>query len=86
MLVKSSTLGLLAASVPNIVYSKNILSTISDDGLAGALPHDRYPAVQLEVAAEVRESLGKQMSKESESKAGKFFKLRKKVLDSTGAK
>jgi len=49
MLVKSSVFGLLVASVPNIVYSKNILS-VSEDNVT---PHDRYPAIQLEVASEV---------------------------------
>jgi hypothetical protein len=53
LLVKSSVLGLLAASVPNIVYSKNILSVLSDSGSSDALPHDRYPAIQLSVASEV---------------------------------
>ena len=51
--MKSSVLGFLAASVPSIVYSKNILSFSPYDGPAGASPHDRYPAIPLEVAAEV---------------------------------
>lgn len=52
MLVKSSALGLLVASVPNIVYSKNILPVTSDNG-PEASPHDRYPAIRLEIASEV---------------------------------
>ncbi|HMJ47432.1 MAG TPA: hypothetical protein VK498_08885 [Ferruginibacter sp.] len=50
LLVKSSVLGLLAASLPDIVYSKNILSGTSD---IGSSPHDRYPAIQLTIASEV---------------------------------
>ena len=53
LLVKSSVLGLLAASVPNIVYSKNILSITSDNSTSDASPHDRYPAIQLAIASEV---------------------------------
>src|SRR4030095_12233297 len=49
MLVKSSALGLLVASVPNILYAKKILSINSDN----PPPHDRYPAIQLEIASEV---------------------------------
>jgi hypothetical protein len=43
-LVKSSVLGLLSASVPGIIYSKN---------LTYSPPHDRYPAIKLEIASEV---------------------------------
>ncbi|MEP7165863.1 MAG: hypothetical protein ABI741_14270 [Ferruginibacter sp.] len=53
LLVKSSVLGLLAASVPNIVYSKNILSDVPDEGSSTTTPHDRYPAIQLTIASEV---------------------------------
>lgn len=53
MLVKSSVLGLLVASVPNIVYAKNILPSTSGNGSSDAHPHDRYPAIQLEIASEV---------------------------------
>lgn len=53
LLVKSSVLGLLTASVPNIVYSKNALSITSDNGSSDASPHDRYPAIQLTIASEV---------------------------------
>jgi hypothetical protein len=53
MLVRSSVLGLLVASVPSVVYSKNILSFASDDTPSGGSPHDRYPAIQLEIASEV---------------------------------
>lgn len=53
LLVKSSVLGLLAASVPNIVYSKNILANIPDNKPAEGTPHDRHPAIQLSVASEV---------------------------------
>lgn len=53
LLVKSSVLGLLAASVPNIVYSKNILPVSSDNDFPDAFPHDRYPAIQLTIASEV---------------------------------
>ena len=52
-LVKSSVLGLLVASMPNIVYSKNILSLTSDNDPSDASPHDRYPAIQLGIASEV---------------------------------
>ncbi len=52
-LVKSSVLGLLAASVPNIVYSKNILPAPSDKDSSDASPHERYPAIQLTIASEV---------------------------------
>jgi hypothetical protein len=53
MLVKSSVLGLLVSSVPNIVYSKNILSITSDNSPSDVSPHERYPAIQLEIASEV---------------------------------
>src|SRR3954468_1390980 len=53
ILVRSSVLGLLVASVPSVVYSKNILSFASDDTPSGGSPHDRYPAIQLEIASEV---------------------------------
>jgi len=52
MLVKSSALGLLAASVPNILYSNNILSLNSDNDVYDAPPHERYPAIQWEIASE----------------------------------
>lgn len=52
-LVKNSILGVLAASVPNIIYSKNpLLGTLNDDCLNSS-PHDRYPAIQLTIASEV---------------------------------
>jgi hypothetical protein len=50
MLVKSSILGFIAASVPNIVYSRNIESLISENDLPFSPPHDRYPAIKLEIA------------------------------------
>ncbi len=53
LLVKSSVFGLIAASVPSIVYSKNILPEASGTGPLFASPHDRYPAIQLSVASEV---------------------------------
>ncbi len=53
MMLRSSVLGLLVASVPSVVYSKNILSFASDDTPSGGSPHDRYPAIQLEIASEV---------------------------------
>lgn len=53
MIIKSSVLGLLAASAPNIIYSKNILSMTSDNAPLDTSPHDRYPAIQLEIASEV---------------------------------
>jgi len=53
MLVRSSVLGLIAASVPNILFAKKI-ETFSDDGETGnAMVHDRYPAIQLSIASEV---------------------------------
>lgn len=53
LLVKSSLFGLLAAAVPAIVYSKNILPADTGNDPADAVPHDRYPAIQLSVASEV---------------------------------
>ena len=53
LLVKSSALGILVASVPNIVYSKSIQDITIDQGAAGTSQHDRYPAIPLEIAAEV---------------------------------
>lgn len=53
LLVKSSVLGLLAASVPDIVYSKNILSENFENGSSYDSQHDRYPAIQLAIASEV---------------------------------
>ncbi len=53
LLVKSSVLGFLSASVPNIVYAKNILPALSDKGSSDASPHERYPAIQLTIASEV---------------------------------
>jgi len=50
LLVKSSVLGVLAASVPNIVYSKNIIAL---DDANDPIVHDRYPAIKLDVASEV---------------------------------
>jgi hypothetical protein len=52
MLVKSSVLGLLAASVPNIVYSKNMEWGEKDEN-SSTIPHDRYPAIPLDIASEV---------------------------------
>src|SRR5690348_10364208 len=50
MLVKSSVLGVLTAAIPNIVFSNNIvfLNNSFDPS-----PHDRYPAIKLDVASEV---------------------------------
>ena len=53
MLVKSSVLGLLAASVPNILYAKKIFPAVDDAGTFNNIPHDRYPAIPLEIAWEV---------------------------------
>lgn len=53
LLVKSAVLGLITASVPNILYAKKMLPTVADDVAENALPHDRYPAIELSVAAEV---------------------------------
>ncbi|MEP7168934.1 MAG: hypothetical protein ABI855_06140 [Bacteroidota bacterium] len=52
MLVKSSVFGLLGATVPNIMYSRDILTFVSENQDKGS-PHDRYPAILLEVASEV---------------------------------
>lgn len=52
-LVKSSVLGLIAASVPNILYSKNILRFTGTEEYPESRPHDRYPAIKLEIASEV---------------------------------
>jgi hypothetical protein len=53
MLVKSSFLGMLVAAVPNIVYSKNITPATPGYGAVDGSPHDRHPAIQLEIASEV---------------------------------
>jgi hypothetical protein len=53
LMVKGSVLGLLAASVPTIVYSKNPLSITSDSSSSYATPHDRYPAIEMTIASEV---------------------------------
>jgi hypothetical protein len=52
MLVKSSVLGLLLVSVPNLVYSRKIL-TVGSEMTFKDLPGDRYPAIALEIASEV---------------------------------
>lgn len=51
ILLKSSAFGLLTVAVPNLVYSKNILST--NAAAVEGSPHDRYPAIELSVASEV---------------------------------
>lgn len=53
LLVKSSVLGLLAASLPNILYAKDIRGINSIDAPFAPVPHDRYPAIPLNIAAEV---------------------------------
>ena len=52
MIVQSSVFGLLAAAIPNIIYSKNILKFISDKK-RGSITNERYPAIPLEIASEV---------------------------------
>lgn len=52
MLVKSSVFGLICAAVPNIVYSRDILNYDSESQDKGS-PHDRYPAIPLDIAAEI---------------------------------
>lgn len=52
LLVKSSILGLLSASIPNIVYAKNSTANPTQI-LNDTAPHNRYPAIQLEIASEV---------------------------------
>jgi hypothetical protein len=49
LLVKSTILGVIAASVPHVVYSENITAPSPAD----MKPDERYPAIQLSVAAEV---------------------------------
>ena len=53
LLVKSSVWGLIAASIPNIVYSKHFLSDTSNINSPNTPLHDRYPAIQLAIASEV---------------------------------
>lgn len=53
MLVKRSVCGLLAASVSTIGFASNRPARESRFDSPGALPHERYPAIQMEVAAEV---------------------------------
>lgn len=52
MLVKSSFLGLLCATIPNILYSRNI-STFGFNNQGIDSPHDRYPTIVLELVSEV---------------------------------
>lgn len=52
-LVKSSVAGLVAATVPAFVHSKNIAVVSPKNDFADLPPHDRYPAIQLSIAAEV---------------------------------
>jgi hypothetical protein len=52
VLVRSSMFGLLALTLPKIGYSNEALPGFSENDDTG-LPHDRYPAIQLEVASEV---------------------------------
>jgi len=42
-MVKSSVFGILASTIPSIANSKNLI----------AAPHDRYPAIKLDIASEV---------------------------------
>jgi hypothetical protein len=53
VMVKGSVLGLLAASLPTLVYSKEPLSVTSGNSSSDATPHDRYPAIQMSIASEV---------------------------------
>lgn len=50
--MKSSVLGFLAASLPNVVFADNLHPGTAKANSA-ALPHDRYPAIRLETAGEV---------------------------------
>jgi hypothetical protein len=52
LLVKSSVLGLLVSAIPNVVFSKNI-AEVKKKVAAENLPHDRHPAIQLDIASEV---------------------------------
>jgi hypothetical protein len=53
LLVKSSVLGLLTASVPNIVYSKDSFPETTGTAPFYNPPHDRYPAIELTIASEI---------------------------------
>jgi hypothetical protein len=53
IVIKSAVFGLVTASLPNIVYAKKIKPFIVGDVAENTLPHDRYPAIELSVAAEV---------------------------------
>jgi len=50
--LKSSLFGLLAVSVPNLLYSKNVAPITGDDEAADKLFH-RYPSIDDEIVAEV---------------------------------
>jgi len=53
LVVKSAVLGLVTASIPNILFAKRMQPAVSDEVAENTLPHDRYPAIELSVAAEV---------------------------------
>jgi hypothetical protein len=53
MLVKSSVVGLMIALLPNSIYAKSITSITHGNNLFNEGRHDRYPAIQLEIASEV---------------------------------
>ena len=52
LLVKSSVFGLLCTSVPNIIFAGNIL-TFGSGTKGPNSPHDRYPAIRLELVSEI---------------------------------
>ncbi|MEO6719622.1 MAG: hypothetical protein ABIN67_04610 [Ferruginibacter sp.] len=52
VLLKSSVFGLLSVCMPNIIFSRDIKSSASGNRMPGS-PHDRYPAILLEIASEV---------------------------------
>lgn len=52
VMIKSSLFGLLAASIPNIVFAGRSSASYDGDNDPGKI-HDRYPAIKLEIASEV---------------------------------
>jgi hypothetical protein len=53
LLVKSSVFGMLAVALPHVVFAKNVTGLIEEHNTNTQLPHERYPAIRLEIAAEV---------------------------------
>lgn len=52
-IVKSTVFGLLAVSLPNLIYARNTPAIPHGEDAGDTFPHDRYPAIKLDIAAEV---------------------------------